>query len=285
MGKSTLDDLPTYTDATTFSPSQPWHSRRRARKRLRILSLACFALLAYHTYTIAKNTHPQSTLSLEQLHAEHAVCATLRSKPVDSSNVRDYNKRWVNTTKPLLIRNATIWTGEPIAGTSDEDARAGKGWGWISADLFVDKGLILKVEPHIKRSRLPDDVDVYDAKGRQLTSGIVDMHSHAGLGSVGNLQDDTNEMSHDVTPYVRSIDGIDPLQPEIEFIKSGGVTTSLFLPGSGNNIGGEAFVLKLAVGEKSGRTEISQEDMWADPDKTWRYMKVRLIITKLYKCC
>ena len=100
------------------------------------------------------------------------------------------------------------------------------------------------------------------------------MHSHAGLSSVGNLQDDVNEMSNDITPYVRSIDGVDPLQPEFEYIKSGGVTTSLFLPGSGNNIGGEAYVLKLAVGEKNGRTEISQQDLIADPDQNWRYMKM-----------
>ncbi|MCG4255600.1 hypothetical protein K6W37_17350, partial [Acetobacter senegalensis] len=77
--------------------------------------------------------------------------------------------------------------------------------------------------------------EIFDAKGRQLTAGIVDMHSHAGLESVGNLQSDDNEMSVDVTPYVRSLDAIDPLQPEFEYIKSGGVTTSLFLPGSGNN--------------------------------------------------
>ena len=67
---------------------------------------------------------------------------------------------------------------------------------------------------------------------------------------------------------------MDPLQPEFEYIKSGGVTTSLFLPGSGNNIGGEAFVLKFAVGKKNGREEISQQDLYADPDRNWRYMKM-----------
>ncbi|KAH0300980.1 amidohydrolase, partial [Aureobasidium melanogenum] len=49
--------------------------------------------------------------------------------------------------------------------------------------------------------------------------------------------------------------------------------TSLLLPGSGNNIGGEAFLVKLAVGKEGGRAELSQQDMLADPDRTWRYMK------------
>ena len=277
MEKHALEGLPTYTDATTTPASRPWQNRRKRRRTFRLIALTCFAYFAYYTFTIANNTtKPVNTLSIEQLRDDYAACSTLRRKPADTSGTRELNKRWINTTKPLLIRNATIWTGEPTPGTSNEDARTGQGWSWISSDVFIDKGLILQVAPSIDLRSLPQNTDIFEAKGRQLTAGIVDMHSHAGLGSVGNLQDDTNEFSSDITPYVRSIDGIDPLQPELEFIKSGGVTTSLFLPGSGNNIGGEAFVLKFAVGPKSGRTEISQQDMLADPDKNWRYMKVSL---------
>lgn len=231
--------------------------------------------VAYTTFKIANNTEPPvSTLSIAKLQQDHAVCTSLRQQPVESSANRDHNKRWVKSTKPVLIRNATIWTGEPAAGTPEEDARAGKGWGWVVSDVFTDKGLIVTVQPSIKHGDLPHETEVFDAKGRQLTAGIVDMHSHAGLESLGNLQNDDNELSSDITPYVRSLDGIDPLQPEFESIKSGGVTTSLFLPGSGNNIGGEAFVLKFAVGPKNGRAEISQQDLFADPDRTWRYLKM-----------
>ncbi|KAF1846240.1 uncharacterized protein K460DRAFT_283339 [Cucurbitaria berberidis CBS 394.84] len=269
------EGLPTYAAATTLSTPRPWHNRRKKRRTYRLLALACFASLAYYTLKIANNTtKPINTLSIKRLQDEYAACSTLRSKPATTSGTRDFNKRWTNTTKPLLIRNATIWTGEPAPGTSDEDARAGKGWSWLSSDIFVDRGLIWNIASRIDLKTLPHDTDIFDAKGRQVTAGIVDMHSHAGLGSVGNLEDDSNELSSDITPYVRSIDGIDPLQPEIEFIKSGGVTTSLILPGSGNNIGGEAFVLKFAVGTKNGRLEVSQQDMFADPDKTWRYMKM-----------
>jgi hypothetical protein len=40
------------------------------------------------------------------------------------------------------------------------------------------------------------------------------------------------------------------------------------------NIGGEAFVIKHAVGYSDGRPETSAEDMLADPDHNWRYMKM-----------
>lgn len=57
-------------------------------------------------------------------------------------------------------------------------------------------------------------------------------------------------------------------------IKSGGVTTSLILPGSGNNIGGEAFVIKHAVGKTNGRPELSIESLLADPERNHRYIKM-----------
>jgi imidazolonepropionase-like amidohydrolase len=271
MEKDNQEGLPTYTDAV-----RPWKTRRQKRKTFRFIAVAALTYFAFSAYKIANNTRkPATTLSIEKLYNDHATCVALRRVPaIEARATRNINKRWLSGTKPLLIRNATIWTGEPASGTSKEDAHLGKGYSWISSDLFVDRGLIQKIGVDISLSQLPKDTVVYEAHGRQLTAGIVDMHSHAGLSSVGNLQDDVNELSNDITPYVRSIDGLDPLQPEFQFIKSGGVTTSLILPGSGNNMGGEAFVIKMAVGKENGREEVSQQDMIADPDKNWRYMKM-----------
>ena len=242
MGKLSSEGLPTYDDATMASTPRPWLHRRQKRRMFRIIGATALIYLAYTTLKIANNTKsPVSTLSITKLEEDLGFCSSLRRQPVESSAHREHNKRWVKSTKPVLIRNATIWTGEAAAGTSEEDARAGKGWGWVVSDVFMDKGLIISVQPKINAQDLPHKTEILDPRGRQLTAGIVDMHSHAGLESLGNLQSDDNELSSDITPYVRSLDGIDPLQPEFEYIKSGGVTTSLFLPGSGNNIGGEAF--------------------------------------------
>ncbi|KAL1617045.1 hypothetical protein SLS54_008040 [Diplodia seriata] len=197
-------------------------------------------------------------------------------KPQDPAGQRARNGRYIEGHKPTLIRNATVWVGEPAAGTSAEDAHAGKGYSWVQSDVFLEHGLIKSVGANIPTASLPSDVQVYDAQGRPLTAGIVDMHSHAGVNPLPQLRgnEDTNEMSADITPYVRSIDGLDPLDHQIQVIKSGGVTTSLVLPGSGNNIGGEAFVIKHAVGKPDGRLEVSAADMLADPDRSWRYIKM-----------
>ncbi|GKT46209.1 uncharacterized protein ColSpa_06390 [Colletotrichum spaethianum] len=47
-----------------------------------------------------------------------------------------------------------------------------------------------------------------------------------------------------ITPFVRAIDGFKPYDPAIKIIASGGVTSSLNLPGSGNIVGGQAYLVK-----------------------------------------
>ncbi|KKY23202.1 putative amidohydrolase 1 [Diplodia seriata] len=270
------DGLPTYAAAANQPASQP---RRRFRKSrsLKVIAVACLVYLAYaqwHQRSIAP--HRTTILSLERLQADLATCAKLQHKPQDPAGQRARNGRYIEGHKPTLIKNATVWVGEPAAGTSAEDAHAGKGYSWVQSDVFLEHGLIKSVGANIATDSLPSDVQVYDAQGRPLTAGIVDMHSHAGVNPLPQLRgnEDTNEMSADITPYVRSIDGLDPLDHQIQVIKSGGVTTSLVLPGSGNNIGGEAFVIKHAVGKPDGRLEVSAADMLADPDRSWRYIKM-----------
>uniref|UniRef100_A0A8H7KBZ1 Amidohydrolase 3 domain-containing protein n=1 Tax=Bionectria ochroleuca TaxID=29856 RepID=A0A8H7KBZ1_BIOOC len=273
-------DLPPYSAATAASPFRL--SRRRPGFRrsrvIKAISVASLILIALGQWTLIWNrTTKEPLLSAAKLRADLQTCAKLRSKPQDPIGLgRDKNARYIEGSKPTLIKNAIIWVGEPIEGTSAEDARAGKGWEWIRGDVLLEYGLIQTVQHRISLSSLPDDAIVFDAEGRQLTAGVIDMHSHAGVYSLPQLQGsaDGNEGSDNITPWARSIDAIMPLDPQIQVIKSGGVTTSLVLPGSANNIGGEAYVIKHAVGKKDGRNEISAADMLADPERSWRYMKM-----------
>ncbi|KAK7408099.1 hypothetical protein QQX98_009754 [Neonectria punicea] len=279
-------DLPPYSAFSLPPPAAAvvaaHGSRLRSRRAMRrsrgikLFALGCLAFLAFAQW---KQLQPDSEprLSLKKLHEDLATCKKIRTKPQDPSGLgRDKNARYIDGGKPTLIKNATIWIGEPVEGTSEEDARAGKGWEWISGDVLLEHGLIKKVEANIPTDQLSDDTIIYDAGGRQLTSGIIDMHSHAGVYPLPSLNGnaDGNEMSDNITPWARAIDAIYPFDTQIEVIKSGGVTTSLVLPGSGNNIGGEAYIIKHAVGKPDGRKEISAEDLLADPDRNWRYMKM-----------
>ncbi|KAL7619723.1 hypothetical protein AAE478_010265 [Parahypoxylon ruwenzoriense] len=273
-------ELPPYSAVAVAAPD--WRGRwsiRRSRG-VKFFALACLAFIVYAQWR-QMESHPGhvsvSKLSIDRLSEDLRTCSKLRSQPRDPIGFgRERNARYVDGYKPTLIKNATIWVGEPVEGTSADDARAGKGYSWVNADVLLEYGLIKEVRKGIDANSLPSDTLVWDAKGRQLTSGIIDMHSHTGVDSLPGLvgNDDTNEMGSNITPYVRSIDGINLFDHQIQVIKSGGVTTSLVLPGSSNNIGGEAFVIKHAVGKPDGRNETSITDLLADPDRNWRYIKM-----------
>ncbi|KAL8330256.1 hypothetical protein RB593_001322 [Gaeumannomyces tritici] len=284
MEKAGLRD----SGSDSLPPPLAWQQHRRGRagvrrsRAVRLLVLGCVVFIAYAQWQQVRGGSDANhgRLSADRLRADVETCARLRRKPQDPAGPgRERNARHVDGARPTLIRNATVWVGEAVEGTSAEDARRGKGYEWLAGtDVLLEFGLIREVRPGggIPASSLPEGTVVYDAGGRQLTAGIVDMHSHAGVDQLPSMEgnDDTNEMAADITPYVRSIDGIKPYDPQIRVIKSGGVTTSLVLPGSANNIGGEAYVIKHAAGARDGRPELSAADMLADPDRNWRYMKM-----------
>ncbi|KAG6034535.1 hypothetical protein E4U41_006511 [Claviceps citrina] len=250
----------------------------RRSRRVKFFALACLCLIVLAQWKqIWRSDRRAAKLDLQKLNDDLGVCKKLRQKPRDPIGLgRSKSARYIEGARPTLIKNATIWVGEPVKGTSDADARAGKGWEWTQGDVYLEHGLIKRIEQGISSSSLPKNTVLFDAEGRLLTTGIIDMHSHAGVDSLPDLRgsSDFNEYSDNVTPYVRSIDGLNVFDPQIQVIKSGGVTTSLILPGSSNNIAGEAYLIKHAVGKKDGRQEVSANDMLADPEGHWRYMKM-----------
>ena len=65
------------------------------------------------------------------------------------------------------------------------------------------------------------------------------MHSHLGDASSPGLEgaDDVNSNKGPIVPWMRSLDGLNTHDDTFRLTVSGGVTTSLILPGSANAIG------------------------------------------------
>ena len=89
---------------------------------------------------------------------------------------------------------------------------------------------------------------ILDAEGRLVTPGLVEAHCHIGLHNeaVGWEGMDYNEGIDPITPQMRAIDSIYPLDEAFEHARKGGVTTCCTGPGSANVLGGTFVAIKTA---------------------------------------
>ena len=89
--------------------------------------------------------------------------------------------------------------------------------------------------------------EICDAKGGYILPGLVDAHTHIGIGEEGLRWEgiDYNEITNPVTPQLRVIDGFNPFDTAIPKAVDGGVTTAGVAPGSANVIGGQIAAIKL----------------------------------------
>jgi len=133
------------------------------------------------------------------------------------------------TVAPLLIRGATILTG---TGARLEET-----------DLLIREGKIVAIGRALEA---PAEAVVIDARGKWVTPGIIDVHSHLGVyASPGvDAHSDGNEATAPATPQVWAEHSIWPQDPGFEAALEAGVTTLHVLPGSANLFGGRSVTVK-----------------------------------------
>jgi len=128
-----------------------------------------------------------------------------------------------------IIRHAHVYTG-----AGDEVA---------DGDVLMRDGKIAAVGTSLPA---PPDAIAVDGKGKFVTPGIIDVHSH--LGVYPSPQVDAlangNELTNPDTAQVRAENSVWPQDEGFNTARAGGVTTIEILPGSGNLIGGLSVVLK-----------------------------------------
>ncbi|MDO5018036.1 MAG: amidohydrolase [Lagierella massiliensis] len=88
--------------------------------------------------------------------------------------------------------------------------------------------------------------EIIDCEGLNLYPGFIDCHSHLGLdgSGIGYEGQDYNELNKFLTPELRAIDGINPMDPSLRKAYQGGVTCVGTGPGSANIIGGTFVAMK-----------------------------------------
>ena len=116
------------------------------------------------------------------------------------------------------------------------------------ADILVENGKIAAIGENLKGK---EGARVMDAKGLHVYPGFVEAHGHIGLDGYGIGYEgmDYNEMNDIISPQMRGIDGIKPLDPAFAHAAAAGVTCVCVGPGSANVLGGTFTTIKT-VGKR-----------------------------------
>ena len=131
-------------------------------------------------------------------------------------------------SQSVLFKNATILIGN---GAQLEDA-----------DVLIKNGKIVEVDKNISDKA---DLEI-DAKGKWITPGIIDAHSHLGVYPSPSVEShsDGNEMTSPNTSEVWAEHSVWPQDPGFQKARAGGITTLQILPGSANLFGGRGVTLR-----------------------------------------
>jgi len=129
----------------------------------------------------------------------------------------------------ILIQNGLLYTME------SEKA--------IHSDLLIADGKIAKIAKNISRT---DRMQTIDASGMRVYPGFIDAHSHIGISEEKKTGqgDECNENTNPITPCMRAIDAVNPMDSAFHNALASGITGVMVGPGSSNPIGGQFAFIK-----------------------------------------
>ena len=116
------------------------------------------------------------------------------------------------------------------------------------ADILVENGKIKAIGEHLETE---EGVRIIEAEGLHVYPGFVEAHGHIGLDGYGIGYEgmDYNEQNDIVSPQLRGIDGVKPMDAAFAKAAEAGVTCVCVGPGSANVLGG-TFVTIKTVGRR-----------------------------------
>lgn len=137
----------------------------------------------------------------------------------------------------LLIQNGLLYTMEeekPFVG-----------------DILIRDGKIEKIAEKIEKT---ERMECYDAKGLLVFPGFIDAHSHLGVAEekMSVLADSSNEATTPITPMLRAMDTINPMDSAFHNALAAGITGVQAGMGIAGMIREELFLAKQYL-EKNDR--------------------------------
>jgi len=143
-----------------------------------------------------------------------------------------------STYRPLPGRNLALVGATVLTGTGTQIE---------NGTVIIRDGRIAAVGAGLA---VPAGYETVDARGKWITPGLIDTHSHAGVYPSPEVQahSDGNEATDPNTAQVWAEHSVWPQDPTFNLARAGGVTTLLVLPGSANLFGGRGVTLRNVPG-------------------------------------
>jgi len=188
-------------------------------------------------YQYMYKPYPRKHEALHKL-TQCLISSSLRSYSQDArerilaENYSLTDTHWKNGRESimLLIKNGKLLT---MTGRNYE-----------KGSVLIKDGKIVKVgefDPGDEQA-----MEVIDAEGCWVLPGLVEAHCHIGIneekkGFEGN---DCNESTNPVTPWLRALDAVNPMDSAFHNALSSGITSVMVGPGSANVVGGQFVFMK-----------------------------------------
>jgi len=195
---------------------------------------AALAVLASASLTACATTASKPAPGKESSSASNQAAAPL-PKGLDPAANKD---PFPSTYRPLPGRNVALVGATVLTGTGAQ----------------IDNGTVLIKDGRIagvgQGLAVPQGYETLDARGKWVTPGLIDTHSHLGVYPSPEVQahSDGNEATDPNTAQVWAEHSVWPQDPGFNLARAGGVTTLLVLPGSANLFGGRGVTLRNVPG-------------------------------------
>lgn len=113
----------------------------------------------------------------------------------------------------------------------------------VRADLLVRDGKIVQIANRIGGN---GQAEVLNVEGMHVFPGFIDAHSHIGIAEekMTVQGDESNEGTNPITPCMRAIDAVNPMDSAFHNAIAAGITGVMVGPGSSNPIGGQFAFIK-----------------------------------------
>ena len=136
----------------------------------------------------------------------------------------------------MLIINGKIYTME---GQVIEN-----GYLWIKGKKIEEIGEM--IDSRTLKVLMNSQEKILDVDGAWVLPGFIESHSHIGITEEkwGTIGDDCNEATMPVTPALRAIDAVNPMDPAFHDAIEAGITSVMTGPGSANVVGGQFVFMK-----------------------------------------